>query len=140
MDNNTQAKKAITQLETLKQEMKDKIVHIQEQSSVLEKQLKKIAGNKAVKINSKEKASFENECKNYIKALENLIQDIEQKIVAIKNFLTLNDTFSLLLHADLTKKFIKRIKKDIDVIHSRLSFKFEVQQKHLTSLEYLAKK
>jgi len=139
---------AILQLEKLKQEMKENIENITQQKENLDSRLKKItSGNQTIKINIKEKASFEKDCDVYIQSLENLILEIDSRITGWNNILYSKNTeqkekifsLSLFTHHNMfhTKKFIKKVKKNIVVIHSRFSFRFELQQKHIKSFEHL---
>ena len=141
---------SIQQLKALKQEMIDKEKEIKEQSEDLELRLKKLtAGTQKIKINPKEKAAFEADCAHYQRALENVIQGIQSRIEGWEKFLSSQETkkgnvqlLAIYVHhnAQQTKKFIKKTRKDLSVIHSRFSYRFEIQKNHLSSLEHLVGK
>jgi len=148
----SECQQTIQQLETLKQEIKTKQENIQRQNEDFENRLNKLThANKSIKINDQQKMALHNDCAHFYQALEKLLADIDSKIAGWDELLTseksplktekLNELlyFSLYLKQRIkqTKTFIKKIKKDVSVAHSRFSFGFDSQQKQLNYLELM---
>ena len=133
---------AITALEKLREKMSERRQSIIKQRDYLESQLKELSNSKVnVKINLDEKKAFENDCNQYLQTLQNIVGEIDGKITSREKVIETKlpekeeEVISLLIFIHQssigTKKFIKKMEKYIAVVHSRFSFRFEIQQKHL---------
>jgi len=141
---------AIEQLQALKSEIVKKKESIQEQDKHFETRLSKIASqNKAIKIDTKEKTALQKDCEHYQKALDALITDIVRESMELNAVLeketydklkTQEDLFFFMVYTKQrlngAKKFIKKMKKDVAIAHSRFSFGFDTHQKQLNYIEW----
>ena len=145
--------KTIELLESLKLEIQSKQENILEQSAQFETRLHKLTTiNKTIKIDTKQQRALHDDCAHYHEALRTLITDIDSKVAGWNTFLSSEKSplvtkkdeelvlFSIYLKHRITqtKKFIKKINKDVTVAHSRFSFGFDTQQKQLNYLEHIS--
>lgn len=147
-----ECQQTIKQLEDLKKEIRAKQENIQQQNDDFETRLNKLThANKEIKINAQQKMALHEDCAHFYQALEKLVTDIDSKITGWDELTASEKSplksekpeellfFSLYLkqRTKQTKKFIKKIKKEVSVAHSRFSFGFDSQQKQLNYLELI---
>lgn len=145
-------KEAISQLHELKKDLLEKQKVIIEQNKSIEEKVQKLKMlHPSIKINNEQRAAFEKDCDNYLKLLDSLMKEIDQRTEVIVKIIDASEskdkkvktsTNELIMFIAQTqtnlaqvKQYIKMVKKNIAVSHSRFSFSFETQNKQLSFLE-----
>lgn len=142
-------KQSLEQLHALKVNLLEKQKTIIEQNKEIEEKIKKLSKiNKSIKINHEQRTAFEKDCNNYMKAIDKIMQEIDQYTAVLrelqspdqmKKITTQDDLIAFNLYAkaaiNQVKLYIKKASKNIAVSYSQFSYSFETQKKQLDYIE-----
>lgn len=140
----------LTEMETLCHDVAGKYTYATEQNTFIKNKVDALGKSKDVVINKEEYQKSEESVEKYLELLKGIISEIQNEmsyfIVFLKDktpqYLVVpqsdTDSFELFFAQKVrsVKKYIKDMKKDLNISYSRYCFGFEAQINRMAGIEY----